>query len=249
MVGDPTRPVDDMSFPQGVDTERFERRLKLLGQVEGRFKEDRDGGHLADTHREVYEKAGRLLTSPLAKIFDVTQEKDDVRKAYGMGKFGQGVLMARRLVEAGVPFVEVSLGGWDTHQKNFERVETLSNELDPAMGTLIQDLADRNMLDSTLVVWGGEFGRTPRIRDGGRDHHPKAFSVVLAGGGIGGGRVVGSTDADGDEVKDRPIMVPDIHATIAHCAGYDPNKQNESPLGRPIRVVDPAGSPIKEALA
>jgi hypothetical protein len=249
VVGDPTRPVDDMSFPSSVDADRFARRVQLLKQVETRFKEDRDGGRLADTHREVYEKAERLLTSPLAKVFDVSQEKEDVRKAYGMGRFGQGVLMARRLVESGVPFVEVTLGGWDTHQQNFERVEKLSNELDPAMGQLIQDLADRNLLDSTLVVCGGEFGRTPRIRDGGRDHHPQAFSVVLAGGGIGGGRVVGSTDADGNEVKDRPIMVPDIHATIAHCAGYDANKQNESALGRPIRIVDPAGAPIKEALA
>ncbi|MBI3726642.1 DUF1501 domain-containing protein, partial [bacterium] len=136
LVGDPTRPVEDMSFPGGVDNDRFARRTKLLDQVEHRFKEERDGGHLADTHREVYAKAERLLTSPLAKVFEVSEEKEEVRKAYGMGRFGQGVLMARRLVEAGVPFVEVTLGGWDTHQKNFEQVEKLSGELDPAMGTL-----------------------------------------------------------------------------------------------------------------
>ena len=164
----------------------------------------------------------------------MAEESEETRKAYGMGRFGQGVLMARRLVEAGVPFVEVTLGGWDTHQQNFERVEKLSSELDPAMGNLIKDLADKNLLDSTLVVCGGEFGRTPRIRDGGRDHHPRCFSVALAGGGIQGGRAVGVSDENGDSPKERPIAIPDIHATIAHLAGYDPNKQNESPLGRPI---------------
>ncbi len=248
-VGDPTRPVDNMSFAQGVDLARFERRAKLLKQVEERFKEDRDGGKLADAHREVYEKAERLLTSPLAKIFDVTQEKDEVRKAYGEGRFGQGVLMARRLVEAGVPFVEVTLGGWDTHQQNFDRVAKLSGELDPAMGTLIADLKNRGLLASTMVVCGGEFGRSPKIRDGGRDHHPQCFSVVMAGGGIAGGKVVGASDENGEMPKERPIAVPDVHATIAHCCGIDPNKQNESPLGRPIRVVDPSGAPITEALA
>jgi len=220
-----------------------------LKQVEDRFKENRDGGHLADAHREVYEKAERLLTSPLAKTFDVAEESEDTRKAYGAGRFGQGVLMARRLIEKGVPFVEVSLGGWATHQQNFERVAKLSGELDPALGTLIQDLADKNLLDSTMVVVGGEFGRTPKIRDGGRDHHPKCFSVLMAGGGVGGGRIIGSSDENGEAPATRPIMIPDIHATIAHCCGYDPNKQNESPLGRPIRIVDPSGAPISEALA
>ncbi len=247
-VGDPTRPVDNMSFPQGVDAGRFERRAKFLAQVEDRFKEDRDGGKLAAAHREVYEKAERLLTSPLAKVFDVSEESEDVRKAYGAGRFGQGVLMARRLIEAGVPFVEVTLGGWDTHQQNFDRVEKLSGELDPAMGTLIRDLKEKGLLDSTMVVCGGEFGRTPKIRDGGRDHHPQCYSVVMAGGGIAGGRVVGASDEDGQMPKERPIAVYDIHATVAHCCGYDPNKQNESPLGRPIRIVDPAGAPITEAL-
>jgi hypothetical protein len=248
VVGDPTRPVDNMGFAPGVDGDRFSRRAKLLKTVEDRFKEDRDGGHLAEAHREVYEKAERLLTSPLAKVFDVAEESEEKRKAYGMGRFGQGVLMARRLVEAGVPFVEVTLGGWDTHQQNFERVEKLSSELDPAMGNLIKDLADKNLLDSTLVVCGGEFGRTPKIRDGGRDHHPRCFSVALAGGGIQGGRAVGVSDENADSPKERPIAIPDIHATIAHLAGYDPNKQNESPLGRPIRIVDPIGAPIGEAL-
>lgn len=249
LVGDPTKPVENMSFPAGVDAERFARRSKLLKIVEQRFKEERDGGKLAETHREVYEKAERLLTSPLAKVFDVTEEKEDVRQRYGTGRFGQGVLLARRLVEAGVPFVEVTLGGWDTHKENFDRVAKLSGELDPAVGSLIGDLSDRGLIDSTLVVVGGEFGRTPRIRDGGRDHHPRCFSILMAGGGMKGGCAVGESDADGTEPKERPITIPDVHATIAHCAGYDPNKQNESPLGRPIRVVDPAGAPVVEALA
>lgn len=247
-IGDATRPVDNMSFAPGIDADRFARRAKFLKQVEDRFKEDRDGGRLAEAHREVYEKAERLLTSPLAKVFDLAQEKEETRKAYGQGRFGQGVLMARRLVEAGVPFVEITLGGWDTHQQNFERVQKLSGELDPALGSLIRELDERGLLASTMVVCGGEFGRTPRIRDGGRDHHPRCFSIAMAGGGIQGGRVVGASDENGEMPKERPINVYDIHATIAHCAGYDPNKQNESPLGRPIRVVDPAGAPIQEAL-
>jgi hypothetical protein len=249
LVGDPTKPVADLSVPSNIDDERFERRRKLLAEIEKRFEEDRGNGKLGESHREVYEKAEKLIKSPLAKIFDLSTEKEEVRNAYGTGRFGQGCLLARRLVETGVPFVEVTLGGWDTHKNNFEQVEKLSKDVDPGMSQLIQDLADRKLLDSTLIVWGGEFGRTPKIRDGGRDHYPKAFSVALAGGGIPGGRVIGSTDADGAEVKDRPITVPDLHATFAVLAGHDPDKQNESGLGRPIRIVDKDGKPVKELLS
>src|SRR5262249_6328317 len=162
-------------------------------------------------------------------------------------------LLARRLVERGVPFVEVSLAnagnlvlGWDTHINNFDGVRRLSEVLDPAWATLMADLNDRRMLDNTLIVWMGEFGRTPRINGNrGRDHWANAWSTVLAGGGIRAGRVYGRTSADGTTVEaERPVRVPDFIATIAHALGVDRNRQNLSNVGRPIRIVEPAGRPI-----
>src|SRR5262249_31129749 len=146
-----------------------------------------------------------------------------VRDAYGRGAFGSGCLMARRLVEMGVTFVEVALGGWDTHAKNFETLETkLLPELDKGMGSLLADLAQRQLLDNTQVVWMGEFGRTPRInQNAGRDHWPRSWSVVMGGGGIKGGQVIGATDTDGIEITDRPVGVMDVVATMAQTMGID----------------------------
>jgi uncharacterized protein (DUF1501 family) len=181
-----------------------------------------------------------------------------VRNAYGRTRFGQGCLLARRLVERGVPFVEVTLGqlggpdaiGWDTHAENFDQVRKLSDTLDAAWSSLMKELQERGLLDTTLVVWMGEFGRTPKINSSaGRDHYPQAFSSVLAGGGIRGGQVVGRTSADGSTVEDRPVVVPDFLATVCQALGIDPMTQNDSNLGRPIRVVDPAAKPITEVLA
>jgi uncharacterized protein (DUF1501 family) len=158
--------------------------------------------------------------------------------------------LARRLVERDVPFVEISLGGWDTHDNNFEAVRARCNVLDPAWATLMTDLAQRGLLDRTLVVWMGEFGRTPTINPRqGRDHYPNAWSVVLGGGGIRGGAVVGRTSADGRSVEDRPTSVPDLLATICHAMGIDPTKQNMSNVGRPIRIVDQSATPMREILA
>jgi uncharacterized protein (DUF1501 family) len=157
--------------------------------------------------------------------------------------------MARRLVEAGVPFVEVTLPGWDTHQDNFDTVARLSGELDGAMGALLDDLTARGLLDSTLVVWMGDFGRTPDVNArGGRDHYPRASSVVLAGGGLRAGQVVGATDADGREVADRPVTVPDLYRTLAAALGLDPDRARTSPAGRPIKTVD-GGAVIGELLS
>jgi arylsulfatase A-like enzyme len=166
-------------------------------------------------------------------------------------------LLARRLVERGVPFVEVTLTdfrsmnlGWDTHTSNFEAVKQLSQTLDPAWATLMEDLKTRGLLDSTLIVWMGEFGRTPKINPSqGRDHFPNAWSTVLAGGGIRGGQVIGKTSPDGETVIDRPVKVPDFLATVCKALGIDPLKQNDSNVGRPIRIVDKAADPIKEAVA
>jgi uncharacterized protein (DUF1501 family) len=154
------------------------------------------------------------------------------------------------LVERGVPFVEVTLGVWDTHQNNFDAVKALCGTLDVAWSGLMQDLQDRGLLDTTQIVWMGEFGRTPKINPNqGRDHFPAAWSTVLAGGGIRGGQVIGRTSADGMTVEDRPVGVPDLLGTVCLGLGIDPAKTNPSNVGRPIRVVEQSAKPLTEAVA
>jgi uncharacterized protein (DUF1501 family) len=198
-----------------------------------------------------------MMRSSAAKAFDLDEEPAAVQDAYGRNPFGQGCLLARRLVERGVPFVEVTLSsvdganalGWDTHAQNFDTVEKLSGVLDSGWSTLMTDLRTRGLLDRTLIVWMGEFGRTPKINESaGRDHFPNAWSTVLAGGGIRGGQVIGDTGIDGEEVKDRPVLVPDLLATVVKGLGIDPSKQNVVDNGRPIRIVDLKANPIKELL-
>ncbi len=156
--------------------------------------------------------------------------------------------MARRLVEAGVRFVEVTLADWDTHADNFNRSKTLMGELDPGMAGLLTDLDRRKMLSETMVVWMGEFGRTPRVNGGnGRDHWTKAFCAAVAGGGLAGGRAIGKTSATGVEAVDRPVSVQDLFATIYGQLGIDPAKKYMTPVGRPIKILD-GGDPIKELL-
>jgi uncharacterized protein (DUF1501 family) len=168
-----------------------------------------------------------------------------VRERYGNNSFGQGCLMARRLVEQGVTFVEVSLGGWDNHQDIFDTLSrTLLPQLDQGLGALTADLAASGLLDSTLVVWMGEFGRTPRInQNAGRDHWPRSWSVVLGGAGIRGGQVIGETDKDGVEVVDRELGVMDLIATMCKAMGIDLATQYTTPRGRPMKVVE-GGRPI-----
>jgi hypothetical protein len=199
--------------------------------------------------------------------FDVTGETEATRKLYGLHDktteiFGKQCLMARRLVERGVPFVEVNLGtfgqgnpgaesyAWDTHNDNFNVVRRLSDMLDSGWATLMMDLRNRGLLESTLIVWMGEFGRTPRINpQSGRDHYPNAWSAVLAGGGIRGGQVVGATSADGTTIEaERRTNVTDLLATICRVLGIDPTRQNMSNVGRPIRIVDNAAQPLREVL-
>ena len=172
-------------------------------------------------------------------MFDINRESAIVRDAYGRTPFGQSCLLARRLVEAGVTFVEVTLGGWDTHQSNFSRTQQLTQIVDPAMSRLVADLHDRGLLDSTLVIWMGDFGRTPRINgNAGRDHYPRAWSTVLMGGGIRGGQVIGRTDADAATVVERPVSTTDFMATVCRILGIDYTKMIQTPIGRPIRIVE-----------
>jgi hypothetical protein len=249
--------VEDLSLPPGVETTRADARLNLLGSMRQDFLSSHPGtGPLS--HQDAYLRAVRLMRSAAAKAFELEEETPAIRDAYGRTAFGQGCLLARRLVERGVPFVEVTLSsaeggmgiGWDTHQQNFDAVKRLSGVLDPAWSALMDDLRSRGLLDSTLIVWMGEFGRTPKINpQAGRDHFPAAWTTVLAGGGIKGGQVIGSSGPDGMLAKDRPVAVPDFLATVCKGLGVDPMGQNESGTGRPIRIVDPKAKAIQEALA
>ena len=191
----------------------------------------------------------RMMNSRYQDSFNLDREPANVRDAYGRGSFGSGCLMARRLVEKGVTYVEVSLGGWDTHTNNFDTLSRrLLPELDKGMGALVADLADRRLLDTTTIVWMGEFGRTPRInQNAGRDHWPRSWSVVVGGGGMKNGQAIGATDKDGVDVVDRPIGVMDLIATLTKTMGINVATQYTTPRGRPHKVVD-GGQPIKELI-
>jgi hypothetical protein len=245
--------VANLTPPAGVGREHFESRLRLVRQMQAEFAAEHPGA-AARSHQTAYEQAARLMRPAAARAFDLDEEPAKVRDSYGRNPFGQGCLLARRLVERGVPFVEVSLGGasgidWDTHQNNFERGKELSGSLDAGWATLLDDLKQRGLLDHTLLVWIGEFGRTPRINgDKGRDHYPKAWTAVLGGGGIRGGQVVGKTSAGGEEVEERPVSIPDLLATVCGALGIDGTTQNQSNVGRPIRIVDQTAAPLSELL-
>jgi hypothetical protein len=196
-----------------------------------------------------------MMRSAAVGAFNLEEEEATLRDAYGRNPFGDACLLARRLVERGVSFIVVSLNGvqgnagigWDTHQDNFNAVQQLCGVLDPAFGTLIDDLNQRGLLNSTLVLWMGEFGRTPVVADRiGGDHSPVAWSSVMCGGGIRGGLGVGKTAAEGMTVEERPVPMADYLATICLALGLDPTKQNMSNVGRPIRLADPAAKPITE---
>jgi uncharacterized protein (DUF1501 family) len=228
-----------------TDVARYERRLRLLDQLET----DAGGKQIsaeAAEHKKLYDRAAKMILSPDMKAFDLTKESDKTRDAYGRHNFGAGCLLARRLIESGVTFVEVGLDGWDTHDDNFERTKKLGGQVDQPFAALIADLKQRGMLEKTLIVWMGEFGRSPNVNArGGRDHYPRSFNVALAGGAIRGGQVIGETNAAGNEIKDRPVPVTDLFQTFCKALGMDADKENMSPIGRPIKIVD-GGKPVKE---
>jgi uncharacterized protein (DUF1501 family) len=200
-------------------------------------------------YSDMYDNAMSMMKSEDLKAFDLTEEPEDLRKAYGKEAFGQGCLLARRLVERGVRFVEVSLGGWDTHAANFVRVPELCDTLDKGLATLLQDLNSRGLLKDTLVVLTSEFGRTPDINQNvGRDHYPKAFSAVLAGGGIAGGMTYGKTDKEGREVAENKVQIADFNATIAYALGLPLDQVIYSPSKRPFTIAD-KGQPITSVFA
>jgi len=239
-VLDPARATDNLA-PLASRAE-FDRQYQLLRRLNASFDEAYRA-ESARAHASALARAVRLMNAEQRRAFDLSLEPEADRDRYGRGSFGQGCLVARRLVEAGVPFVEVISGGgvgWDTHQGNFPRTKALSLEADAAMASLLQDLHDRGRLDSTLVIWMGEFGRSPPITSGGgRNHWSRAWSTVLAGGGIRGGQAIGRTDRDAAEVVERPISVTDFLATVCTILKIDYKRQNRAPgIERPIPIVD-----------
>lgn len=255
----------DVSFqvrnlkPSGrITSAQTDARLQLLTSLEHDFLAARPGTP-GRSHLESYQQAVRMMKSAAVDAFKLDAEDDMLRDAYGRNPFGQGCLLARRLIESGVSFVEVNLSdsdgrgggaGWDTHQNNFEAVKSLCGVLDPAYATLIADLEQRGLLDETLVIWMGEFGRTPTINDNtGRDHWPKSWSTVLAGAGIRGGQVYGRTSADGMEVDENPMTVQNLMATVCHALGIDHETTNVSNVGRPIPLADHGSGPVADLLS
>jgi uncharacterized protein (DUF1501 family) len=244
-LADPTKGLQDLK--PVVPEDDFRDRADVLEQLEQGFART-NRSPAAEAHRTTLARALRLMRSDKAKAFDLSAESAAARAAYGDHPFGRGCLLARRLVEAGVRFVEVYLASWDGHFKNeADLARGLMSPLDVGMAALLGDLKERGLLGSTLVIWMGEFGRTPRVNDrGGRDHYSRAWTTLLAGGGIKGGQVVGRTDAEGAAVADRPISVRDFMATVCQALGIDPAKKVETPSGRPVTVVDKGGNPIRE---
>jgi uncharacterized protein DUF1501 len=228
-------------FPKGT----LERRWRLLREFEADWNKRHEDSRV-DARERTYERAWKVLKSADIKAFDLTREPEALRKAYGSSPFARAVLMARRLVQAGVRFVEVQIGSWDSHADNFNAHKRLMGEIDAPYAALLDDLSKTGLLADTLVLLMSEFGRTPRINAArGRDHWTRNWSACLAGGGIAGGRVIGKTGKTGMEVEDRPVAVADLFATIYRACGVNPEKQYVSGGGRPMRILE-GGDPVKE---
>ena len=249
---DPANPgftVQDLALPGGVDDKRFTTRKSMLAAVNDHFatREKSDNIAAMDTF---YQQAYSLISSPKAKeAFNINAEDAKLRDAYGRNAAGQRMIMARRLVEAGVRLVSLTFGGWDMHSGIKAGIQSQLPQFDQAFAMLITDLAQRGLLDSTLVMVSSEFGRTPKINaTAGRDHWPKVFSVVLAGGGIKKGIVYGTSDATATEPEDDPLSVEDLACTVYNCLGINSDKELMSPGNRPIEIVD-GGKVVKELLA
>jgi Protein of unknown function (DUF1501) len=245
MINDPESGISNVTPNSWFTEDRMSNRLSVAKQLDQKFAEAYDVKNVR-AYSDMYDDAVKMMKSEELKAFDLDAEPAALREKYGRERFGQGCLLARRLVEHGVRHVEVSFGSWDTHNANFTRVPELCDELDAALSTLLQDLESRGMLNETLVVLATEFGRTPEINvNDGRDHHPAGFSCVLAGGGIRGGQVYGATDEKGDKAVDRPVTIPDFNATIGYALGLPLDQVLYSPTKRPFTVAD-KGKPLAQ---
>lgn len=242
-VGNPEAGLKNVKIQRNLTEERFASRMSLADDLDREFRSTFPHRNVK-AYSDMYDNAISMMKSEDLKAFDLTEEPEDLRKAYGTEAFGQGCLLARRLVERGVRFVEVSLGGWDTHTANFVRVPELCETLDKGLSSLLADLNARGLLQETLVVLMSEFGRTPTINQNvGRDHYPKVFSGIMAGGGIQGGMTYGKSDAEGREVAENKIEIPDVNATIGYALGLPLDQVIYSPSKRPFTVAD-KGQPL-----
>ena len=234
--GDPARPVFavDGIVAQGISDERQQARRGLLERLDRQIADE--------PHDRCTSHAYELMFGEMRRLFDLNIEKPEVRDKYGRNTFGQSCLMARRLVESGVPYITINYGGWDTHKTHFEIMNRKLPEMDSGLSTLLEDLKDRGLLESTIVWMSGEFGRTPKVQweapwNGGRGHHGGVFSALLAGGGFKGGHVVGSSDKVGMEVASRPVYPRDVIASIYELMGIDPEAAMPNPRGMDIKVL------------
>lgn len=244
-INDPESGISNVRPNPWFTEDRQISRLEVAKKLDRKFADAYNVKNVR-AYSDMYDDAVKMMKSEELKAFDLDEEPAALREKYGRDRFGQGCLLARRLVEHGVRHVEVSFGSWDTHNANFTRVPELCDELDAAMSTLLRDLESRGMLANTLVVLATEFGRTPEINSNdGRDHHPAGFSCVLAGGGIRGGQVYGATDAQGDKVAENPVAIPDLNATIAYALGLPLDQVLYSPSKRPFTVAD-KGKPLTQ---
>jgi uncharacterized protein (DUF1501 family) len=249
--GDPARTPFAVEgvVAEGVSEKRQQSRRTLLHDLDtfgGFMNGDAQLAASAKCEKEAYD----LILGDAGKVFDLSQEKPELRDRYGRTTFGQSCLVARRLVERGVPYVTINYkGGWDTHKQNFETMRRRLPEMDKGMSTLLLDLADHGLLDSTIVWWSGEFGRTPKVQweapwNGGRGHHGQVFSALVAGGGFKGGKVVGASDAKGQEVKERPVYPADLVGSIYELLGIDAKATLPHPQGDIVRAVPVAADGV-----
>jgi len=247
-VGNPEQGLKNVTPQKGLNEQQFSARMKLADDLDSDFRNMFPHRNVK-AYTDMYDHAIAVMKSEDLKAFDLTEENQATRDAYGEGSFGQGVLLARRLVERGVRFVEVSMGGWDTHNSNFVKVPENCNKLDRALASLIGDLHARGLLEETLVVVTTEFGRTPTINQNiGRDHYPKAFSAIMAGGGVKGGFVYGKTDKEGREAVENKVEIPSVNASIAYALGLPLSQVIYSPSKRPFTIAD-KGQPLVDLFA
>ncbi|MEY4200340.1 MAG: hypothetical protein RLZZ265_2080 [Verrucomicrobiota bacterium] len=248
-VNNPENGLKDIERQKGLTKDLHAARMQLAGELDTEFIRTFGKQRNVAAHTGAYDGAYRMMASADIAAFDLTQEKTELRDAYGRDAFGQGCLLARRLVERGVRFVEVSLHGWDTHSNNFTATPDLCDKLDRGLATLVNDLHARGMLRDTLVVVTTEFGRSPKINQSlGRDHYPTAFSAALFGGGVKGGAVYGATNQTAEIVTDQEITIPDFNATIGHALGLPVDEVVVAPNGRPFKLAD-KGKPVTAVFA
>lgn len=247
-IGDPNKGLQYSERPDHTSEAEFQKQLKIQKLLDREFDERFHGGHkLVRSYNEVYNSAVKLMESDDLIAFDINQEDQVTKKLYGESKFARGCLLARRLVEKGVRSIEVEYGGFDWHLDNFAKAEEMLPVVDQALSALLIDLEGKGLLDSTLVVLATEFGRTPRITDdGGRNHFPKAFSTLLAGGGIKGGMVYGETDEHASNIVSNPTSAADFNATIGHAMGVEYEKVIFSDSKRPFRMASRKGQVISD---